>query len=185
MFNVKEYYRQYYIIYKQKIDERSKQWRKDNFGYMKQWHRNHIGYNKQYHKDSREEARKYMNQYIKTKRKTDLKINLNHRISNAISKALKGNKKGRRWEELVGYNLDTLMNRLLQTMPKGYTWQDFLEGKLHIDHVIPKSIFNYNCSEHIDFRRCRALKNLQLLPAKENISKYNKLNKSFQPALMF
>jgi len=68
-------------------------------------------------------------------------------------------------------------------MPKGYCWQDFLEGKLHIDHKIPISAFNFTKSEHIDFKRCWALSNLQLLPARENIIKSNHLSKPFQPAL--
>ena len=58
-----------------------------------------------------------------------------------------------------------------------------MEGKLHLDHKIPKSIFNYEKSEHTDFKRCWALENLQLLPAKENRVKHNNITKPFQPAL--
>ena len=101
----------------------------------------------------------------------------------AINRALKGNKNGRHWEILVGYTLNNLMKRLKKTVPKGCTWQDFLEGKLVIDHKIPKSIFNFSKSEHIDFKRCWALKNLQLLPAEENWKKSNKLEKAFQLGL--
>ncbi|GAI61384.1 unnamed protein product, partial [marine sediment metagenome] len=36
---------------------------------------------------------------------------------------------------------------------------------------------------HIDFKRCWALENLRLLPAKENMVKHNKLDRPFQPAL--
>ena len=97
--------------------------------------------------------------------------------------SLKGNKAGRHWETLVGYTVKDLMRRLKKTMPKGYNWNDYLEGKLHIDHKIPKSVFNFTKPEHIDFKRCWALKNLQLLSAKENLRKNNHLSKPFQPAL--
>ena len=99
--------------------------------------------------------------------------------------ALKGNKNGRHWENLVPYTLDQLLKRLRRTLPKGYTWQDYLDGKLHIDHKIPVSVFNFEKPEDEDFQRCFALKNLQLLPALENIKKSNNLDKHFQPSFKF
>jgi 5-methylcytosine-specific restriction endonuclease McrA len=104
-------------------------------------------------------------------------------MSIAIGLALKGNKAGRRWETLVGYTLNDSMKHLKKTMPEGYCWQDFLQGELHIDHKVPKSVFNYTKPEHIDFKRAWASSNLQLLPAKENLIKHNKLTRPFQPAL--
>jgi len=97
--------------------------------------------------------------------------------------SLKKNKAGRTWKSLVSYNLNDLIKHLKKTMPEGYTWQDYLEGKLHLDHKIPISAFNFTKSEHTDFKRCWALSNLQLLPARENLVKSNKLTKPFQLAL--
>lgn len=110
---------------------------------------------------------------------------LRYKISVSIGAALKGNKAGRHWEDIVGYTLGQLYRRLRYTMPKGYEWQDYLDGKLHIDHKIPVSVFNFEKPEDIDFQKCFALKNLQLLPALENIIKSNKLDKHFQPSLRF
>jgi len=61
------------------------------------------------------------------------------------------------------------------------SWENY--GKWHIDHIIPISKFNFITSEHLDFKRCWALKNLQPLEAKQNMSKGKKLNNSFQPSL--
>jgi len=62
------------------------------------------------------------------------------------------------------------------------TWEN--HGSVwHIDHIIPISAFNIISIGCIDFRRCWALKNLQPLFVKENISKHNKLAAPFQPAL--
>ena len=120
---------------------------------------------------------------IKLKRKTDLKFNLNARIRSAIRLSLKGNKPIGHWEYFVEYTLNDLIKRLEETMPKGYTWQNLLIGELHVDHIIPISAFNFIKPEHTDFKRCWALSNLRLLPAKENLIKGDKLDRPFQPAL--
>lgn len=152
-----QYTRKYYQNNKGKIKEQSKQWQRDN--------------------------REKRNNYEKIRRKIDLNFKLNRIIGSAIWQSLKDNKAGRKWENLIGYDVVKLKNHLKKTMPKGYTWQDYLSGELHIDHIIPKSAFNFTKSEHTDFKRCWALKNLRLLPIKENLTKHNKLVKPFQLAL--
>jgi hypothetical protein len=157
----KEWYKKWYPIYsqenKEKIAERGR-------------------INKVKHKEKENEKRRIL-------RKTNLKVNLDNRISRAINHSLKGNKKGRHWEDLVGYTLDDLIAHLKETIPEGYTWEDFLNGDLHIDHIIPISVWNYAKPEHTDFKRCWGLYNLRLLPPIENWHKNNKLYKPFQPAL--
>ena len=198
MFNRKEYYKNN----REKEIERNRQWQKYNPKKRKEICKHYREINleeirergKHFRKNNPEKITKYQkrwcennpeyfNQYRKNRKKIDLKFNLNEKISTAIWQCLKGNKKRRHWEDLVGYKLTDLTKRLKSTMPKGYTWQDFLEGELHIDHKIPKSVFNFTQPEHTDFKRCWALSNLQLLPAKENKIKSNKLTKPFQPAL--
>lgn len=189
MFNRKEYMREYHQReeVKKHRKEYNKQWRKDNREKKLEQNRRHY----QKYKDKRlEEAKKYYQknkekiwEYQRNKYKTDLKFNLNNKISKAIRKSLRGNKNSWHWEDLIGYTREDLIKHLKKTLPKGYTWNDYMEGKLHIDHIIPKNAFNYSKPEHPDFKRCWALSNLRLLPVKENIIKSNKLNKPFQPAL--
>jgi len=140
---------------------------------------------KEYCKDNKiDYYKEYRRRYYNKKYKTDLKHQLSHKIKVAIYISLKrGSKKGRHWEDLVGYTCNRLKKYLEKTMPKNYTWQDYMEGYLHIDHIIPISVFNFIKSEHPDFKRCWALDNLQLLPARDNHKKINKLKKPFQPAL--
>ena len=154
---IKEDSKQYYNKNSKEMQERMYQWRKNNPGYMYQWRKNN--------------------------HRTDLKFNLNDRMRRAINHSLKGNKNGRHWETLVGYTLDDLVKGLKKTMPEGYCWEDCINGRLHLDHKIPISVFNFEKPEHIDFKRCWALKNLQLLPARENLIKSNKLEKPFQLSL--
>ena len=113
-----------------------------------------------------------------------MKYRLNYRISCLIRNGLRnGSKANRKWCDLVGYDINQLKRRLQDTMPKGFSWDDFLNGELEIDHKIPISAFNFSTPEHIDFKRCWALENLQLLPKKENREKWNKINVSFQTCL--
>ena len=108
---------------------------------------------------------------------------LTYRISSLLRYALKHNRRGAYWEKLLGYTLDDLRRRLKRSIPIGYEWDDFLNGKLHIDHIIPVSVFNITSINCLDLKRCWALQNLQLLPAIENIKKSNKLTNPFQPGL--
>ena len=198
------YDKKYYENNHNEIGERNRQWRKNNPEKMKesrekwkinnpeklkmikdQWCKDNPEYNKQYRTKNKENILEYQKKYNTIKRKTNIKYSLNCRITLAIWRSLKGNKNGQHWEDLVGYTLNDLIKHLKKTMPKGYTWQDYLEGKLHIDHIIPRSIFNFTNPEHIDFKHCWALKNLRLLSVKENLSKSNKLSRPFQPALLF
>ena len=210
---VKEFIKGYYIKNKIKINKYSKQYRINNPEYTKDYYRNHkeernekrkqyyqnnkekenkqseqwiknniIKYHEN-HKKYRQTHKKEKNEYCKNKRKVDLRFNLNEKIKSAMNISLKGNKKGRHWEDLVGYTLNDLIQHLQKTIPEGYAWQDFLEGGLHMDHIIPIDAFNFSEPEHIDFKRCWSLKNLRLLPAEENLKKSNKLMKPFQPSL--
>ena len=175
---------------KEHCSEVKKQWYENNPEYNKQWRLNNPEYdriNSEKINKRRREHRKNngdsQREYERNRRSGNLKVNLSERTSNAIRRTLKDEKKGRHWEDLVGYKLDDLIKHLQKTLPEGYTWNDVLDGKLHIDHKIPISAFNFTKPEHVDFQRCWELSNLRLLPARENISKSNKLYKPFQPSL--
>jgi len=190
----KQWSKQWRLDHKEEKAEKNKQWRFDHPEYHKQWHLDHPGYHKQWYREHKEISLEYQKkyrqeykeeqvEYYRNKRKTNLKYNLNNNISGLIRKSLKGNKAGRHWETLVGYTLADLIKILQKTMPEGYTWNDYLNGKLHIDHRIPISVYNFTSPNHIDFLKCWSLENLQLLPAKENLIKHDKLSKPFQPSL--
>jgi len=209
MFNQKEYTKQYYIKNKEKLKEyrrnnlervresdnkyykkntnkvllKNKRWVLRNIEKVNEWKKNNpeksYDSNKLYYKKNSMKIKKRNN----NRNKKNLKYNLNRRMGTAIRTSLNGNKSGYHWETIVGYSVKDLMERLKKTMPEGYTWEDCLNGRLHIDHIIPMSAHNYTESKHIDFKRCWALSNLQLLPTRDNIRKSNKLSKPFQPAL--
>lgn len=78
----------------------------------------------------------------------------------------------KRFKEIFGYSPDDLEARLRSTVPDGSCWQDFMEGKLHIDHIRPISSFDIDTEDHPDFRVCWGLDNLQLLTASDNLKKH-------------
>lgn len=177
---IKEYGKQYYQKNEEKIKqyyqdhkEERKQYRRSHKEERKQYCQNHIEerrkYDKQYHQDHKEERKRYhqdhkdeRNERNKIRLRTDLKYNLNNRMSNAIHKSLRNGsgKRGHRWETLVGYTSKQLKRYLKKTMPNGYSWQDYLEGRLHLDHIFPLSVFDITSPESLGFQRCWALDNL-------------------------
>lgn len=101
---------------------------------------------------------------------------INGRVSTRVRQSLKGSKYRRQWESLLGYTLSELIDHLMTTMPSGYTWQDFVDAKLEIDHIRPISSFRFESAECAEFRECWSLSNLQLLPAAENNRKKDRLD---------
>ena len=91
------------------------------------------------------------------------------RMNATMRKSLKKGKDGYSWEKLLGYTRRQLFDHLTETMPDGYTWDDL--DDLHIDHIIPRSSFNFNEYSDDEFKKCWAMDNLQFLPAVENMQK--------------
>ena len=91
------------------------------------------------------------------------------RMNATMRKSLKKGKDGYSWEKLLGYTRKQLFDHLTETMPDGYTWDDL--DDLHIDHIIPRSSFNFSEYSDDEFKKCWAMDNLQFLPAIENMQK--------------
>ena len=188
----KAYRKRYYAKNRERILAKRAEDRKNNPGKAR-------ARDKAYHAANLEKEREKCKQYrlrniekrrardreLHAKQRLDPKQNLSFRISKMIGKKLKKGKGGKSWRDLLPYSCETLMRRLKRTIPEGYTWDDFMIGALHIDHKIPIAAFNFEKSEDIDFQRCWALKNLQLLPAQENLKKGARLDCHMQPSLIF
>ena len=141
-----------------------------------------------YTQKNKDKIKLYSKYYTRKKRKTDIKFKINSNMSCVIWHSLrKGNgKEGKSWKDMVPYTIDDLIRRLKRTLPKGYTWKDYISGKtdLQVEHIIPIAVHNFKSFTDTDFQKCWALKNLRLLPAKENMIKGAKLTKHFQPSLL-
>ena len=117
------------------------------------------------------------------KRNNTPKGKLNVCLSRGIYQSLKGSKKGRHWESLVDYTVDQLKQHIEKLFKPGMSWDNY-GSAWHIDHKIPIAVFNFQHPEHIDFKLCWSLKNLQPLEKEINLSKKATLEKPFQPSLL-
>ncbi len=130
------------------------------------------------------EKRKVLARRNQTTRISTVKGRLSHRMAASMNYSLKnGSKSGSKWEDLVGYTVSDLKNHLERQFQNGMNWELLMQGKIHIDHIIPISVHNFEHPADIDFQKCWALSNLQPLWAIDNIKKSNKLDKKFQPSL--
>ena len=103
------------------------------------------------------------------------KTNLCTRIRNGIHDALKerGIRKSEKTFTLLGYSADDLKTHLETQFADGMSWDNMSEW--HIDHIRPVASFNFDSTEHPDFKKCWALNNLQPLWAEENLVKAGKV----------
>jgi hypothetical protein len=133
-------------------------------------------FRKKYNEENKEKIQKRLKAYRKEKIKTDPSYKLSSIMSNGIWSALNvknSSKKGSGWEKLLGYSRDDLRLHLESKFTPEMTWENY-GSYWHIDHIVPKSWFNYSCAEDEAFKVCWGLANLQPLPAKENLSKNNR-----------
>jgi hypothetical protein len=126
-----------------------------------------IYYIKNKEANNRRTLRYYHNNY---------KTNYNYRISRLIRgrlyKALRArnlNKSGKSISPLLGCSIEMLKKYLISKFTKGMTWEDLMNGRIHIDHIKPLVLFNLESEEEqkIAFHYT----NLQPLWAKDNLHK--------------
>jgi hypothetical protein len=115
------------------------------------------------------EIRCYMEQ---TQRDIDPLFRLECNIKTALSKGVRDTTRWIKWDEILGYKLIDLKKHLDNQFTEGMTWDNY--GEWHVDHIKPKSWFNYKSIKDKEFKECWGLNNLQPLWAKDNISKGNR-----------
>ncbi|WP_407309762.1 HNH endonuclease signature motif containing protein [Desulfosporosinus sp. SB140] len=99
---------------------------------------------------------------------------INGRMGSLMWYSIKGTKNGLKWEDLVGYSLTDLKKHLEGLFKDGMSWNNM--GLWHIDHIIPRSAFDFSHPDDPGFKLCWSLSNLQPLWAEENLRKWNKID---------
>lgn len=94
-------------------------------------------------------------------------------MSVAIRTSLKNRKTGDHWEGILGYTVVDLMIHLEALFAPGMTWENY--GEWHIDHITPRTAFDFSSPMDPGFRQCWSLGNLQPLWARDNIAKSDRL----------
>lgn len=120
-------------------------------------------------KRSTEEGRKYTSEWFKEKYSADPGWRVSAHMRTLIHRALGKAKAGRSWKTFVDYTLEELMTHLERQFKPGMSWEN--KGDWHIDHIIPRSSFEYSSPDDPEFKKCWSLSNLQPLWAIDNIRK--------------
>ena len=114
--------------------------------------------------------KKWRNDYYNHKYNTNICFRLRKRVSARLRNILKG-KNNKSTIKILGYSIEELKKELSSKIPSGYSWNDYLSGDLHLDHIIPLSSYEFLSYEDNEFKKCWNLRNLRLICKKENLKK--------------
>lgn len=120
----------------------------------------------------------------KGKKPLTLKGKLCARMSTGVRRMLKTGKGGESWQKLLGYSFMQLKRHIEKQFTEGMSWDAFMRGEIHIDHIIPIRAFQFSTPGDIQFKACWALKNLRPLWKADNLKKNGKLLEPFQQYLL-
>ena len=142
--------------------------------YQKKYYEKNLKEKKKYDKQYFEKNRAKIYQRIRNKYDTDEMYRFKLKVRNTIRMSFrrKGQYKNKRTEEILGCTFKELYQYLLDSYRKNYGTEWNGIDEVHIDHIIPLS--TVKIEEEI-IKLCHYT-NLQLLKAKDNLSKNDKLN---------
>jgi hypothetical protein len=130
---------------------------------------------KEYRERNREKTRKRSSEYEKIKKITDpsFKIKKLIRASFYVNLKISKIKKTDKFFKYTEIKLSDYIDHFKNNYP-----EEFLKitekGKYHIDHIIPCSA--YDLTNNNEIKKCWNPKNLRIIPAKENLKKYDKID---------
>ena len=130
---------------------------------VREWRNKNIEY-------ARQKEREKVANYRKTKPWYNLKARIHARIRQMLCGS-PGRVAKQRTMELLGYSLDELVSHIESKFSDGMSWPLLMQGKIHIDHIVPVVSFNACRADSQEFKRCWSLDNLQPLWAADNWKK--------------
>ena len=189
---VKEYFRNYYLSNKSKIDLYKKNWYIKNKDEIRQKaslyrlkNRDKIIQNKQnYYTKNKSKIQSHQKQYyssnrtkiynyVKNKLKNDINYKLSHSLRRRMNNALKNIQKCGSAITDLGCNIQYFKHYIESKFLDGMTWDNYGKSGWHLDHIIPLSSFDL--SDRSEFLEACNYTNYQPLWAEDNISKGNKI----------
>ena len=128
---------------------------------------------KKYYNKNKNRINAWKRKYRKNRYKTDVRYNIEAKTRARINSFIRGNKRSLKTKELLGCSWEFYKEYLESLFKKGMTWEKVLNGRIHIDHILPVSKFNIENSEELEI--AFAYWNTQPLWAKDNLIKKNKI----------
>lgn len=129
---------------------------------------------KDYANRHKEQLKEYHTKYVYNRRKNDDLFHFKSQIRHLINQSFRrrGIQKRGKTEEIVGCDFETFNNYLLETYKKNYGVEWDGKEKVHIDHIVPLTTAS---TEEEIIKLCHYT-NLQLLKAKDNLEKKDRLD---------
>jgi hypothetical protein len=121
----------------------------------------------------RPEMKQRRNEALRRQRKTDPRAAMKTRIGGSLREILGTTKTASKSKtfDILRYTKEQLVAHLERQFTKGMSWEAFLAGEIHIDHIIPVVQFDFSADPLGAARKAWALPNLRPLWAKENLRK--------------
>jgi hypothetical protein len=177
----------YYEKNKDKINEYKKSYYEKNKDYILKSYKSYYEknkdkineYKKSYYEKNKDKVNERTKYYQKNRQRTDPEFAILIKLRKRLNNALKYKKASTK--ELLGAELDVVLNHLQKTAEENYPGTDFdinnYSGKeWHIDHIRPLSSFNL-VEESEQIKACHYT-NLQILTAEDNFTKGKKYKES-------
>jgi len=140
--------------------------------------------NKEYYQSHKETIKQWMVKYRKTpaskektnenrrlRYKNEPHFKIRHNLKNRVLSVLKGNCKSNNTLCLLGCSLSQFQSHLISKFSPQMSWKHFMEGKIHIDHIIP--CINFDLTKPQEQKKCFNYKNIQPLWETTKIAREN------------
>ena len=102
-------------------------------------------------------------------RRTNINRNISSRLRIRINAVIRYGQKSAPTEKLLGCTIPLLRKHLESLFTPDMSWEEFLKGRIHIDHIIPCSAFDLSSRDHQ--LECFHYTNLQPLWGRDNLKK--------------
>ena len=163
----KEYKKKYWEENKHRFVEERKKYREEHREDMKRWHKQDYAKNRD---KILAEAYKHKKERLKNDTIFKYKENVRHLIYCSFKR--KGHQKTNNTQEIIGCTFEQLKDHLNKTFYKNYGVEYDGKEAVHIDHIVPLA----TAKTKEDVIKLCHFSNLQLLKAKDNIEKSDKID---------
>lgn len=155
--------------------ERNRAWRRANpesaRGSKRKWvakNGDHIRAHQQAWREANRDKVRAKQRRQDAKVRTNPVIALRKRMRSNLRRMARGSKAGRSTFAILGYTADDLRRHLERQFTSGMSWERFMAGEVHIDHIIPIAHFGEAEPGTAEFAACWGLANLRPMWAAEN-----------------
>jgi hypothetical protein len=179
--NVKKRKKEYYNDNRDNISQKGKSYYENNKEKIKNRTKLYVEKNRENVNKAHREWKKKNKDKIRKKNKNNINYLIACRLRNRFSNIIRRNNysKSGKTIELLGCSFNQFKDYFQSKFTEGMTWELFMIGNIHIDHIRPCSSFNLSNEE--EQKICFHYTNLQPLWKTENLKKGKKWKEETTP----